>query len=75
VDGRVRFTLSAAARVTLTVQRGHGVRGRILVAGRAGANVVHLTGRIGRRALAPGRYRLVVSAGRTTATVAFRVTR
>jgi hypothetical protein len=73
--GTVRFTLSAAAPVTFSVQRGRRVRGRFGVAGRAGANVVRLTGRVGGRRLAVGRYRLVASAGQAVSSIAFRVTR
>lgn len=65
----VRFTLSSPARVTLRVERrkpGRRVRwarfGTLNVAGRSGANTVALRGRVGRRRLTPGRYRVVIVA-------------
>ncbi len=83
--GTLRYRVSEPARLTLTVRRagGHGrkVRGRLATAGRPGVNAVRLTGRIARRSLAPGRYRLRIVARdltrreRATATVAFRITR
>ncbi len=60
----VRFTLSEAAAVTLIFQRaGTGRRiGTVRAPGRGGDNRVRITGRLGRRALRPGRYRLRVVA-------------
>ena len=62
----VRFTLSAAARVTLAVRR---TTAAVTVDGRAGANSVRF-----KRRLKPGAYRLDVRAG-TTASARFRVKR
>jgi hypothetical protein len=65
----LRFTLSAAATVTARVETvpAKGKKARLLgtVAlgkGHAGANSVTLTGNVGRRTLAPGRYRLTLTA-------------
>jgi hypothetical protein len=81
----IRFGLSEAATVSLRVER--VVAGRRVAAGtlrrtaRAGANRVAFSGRIGRRALRRGRYRLTVratdAAGNrsTVRTRAFRVVR
>jgi hypothetical protein len=59
---RITFTLTAPARV-LFVVRGPApscdVVGRFAVRGRAGANRLRFTGRIGRRHLSPGTYRIV----------------
>jgi hypothetical protein len=67
----LRFSLSRAARVKIVVQRRKKV-GRIFRwvragtltrrGGRAGANKVAFSGRIGRRALASGRYRATLTA-------------
>lgn len=58
---RITFTLSAPARVSFVV-RGPApschVVARFAVRGRAGKNQVRFTGRIGRRRLAPGTYRI-----------------
>ncbi|MDW5597358.1 choice-of-anchor Q domain-containing protein [Conexibacter stalactiti] len=69
----LRFTLDRAARVTLVYRaattgrrRGRTI-GTVALHGRKGVNRVRLSDRVGRRALAPGRYRLTltaVSAGR-----------
>jgi len=57
----LRFTLSRAATVAITVQRlerGRALRrGRLVVAGRAGLNAVRVPARLGGRAVGPGRYR------------------
>jgi hypothetical protein len=64
---RFRFTLSEKARATLRFQR-IGRRGRpstvgtMKRAGIKGMNRIRFTGRIGRRALRPGRYRIVATA-------------
>lgn len=75
VVGRTRatFALSEAADVTLTVEEClrvrrkpcgafAPVRGEIAHAGRRGTNAVAVPRRVGGRRLAPGRYRLSVSA-------------
>ncbi len=63
---QIRFTLSEAARVELRIQRrrrGHWVRaGRFALKGAAGANRRRWSGRLKRRPLPAGRYRLVASA-------------
>jgi hypothetical protein len=63
---RIRYTLSEPAAVTLRVQRLAGGRvhavGTLRRSGVAGANRVRFSGRIGRRALARGRYGLTVRA-------------
>jgi subtilisin-like proprotein convertase family protein len=62
----IRFSLSEPASVSLKIQRKTGQRfvtaGTLRHAGRAGANRVRFTGRIRRRALRRGRYRLIVGA-------------
>ena len=69
---RITFTLSAPARVRFVV-RGPApscaVVARFAVRGRAGTNRLRFTGRIGRRQLAPGTYRI---AARTRAGAAAR---
>jgi hypothetical protein len=77
---RVRFRLTGAALVRLSVERKAGrrwraVRGSQSVAGRIGANAVRFTGRIGRRALTAGRYRLVAAAGGAPLRTSFRIVR
>jgi hypothetical protein len=63
---QIRFRLSESARVKLTVQRrrrGHWVRsGRFAVQGKAGANRRRWSGRLRRKALRPGRYRMLATA-------------
>ena len=68
---KIRYSLSEAATVQLRFQRAvarSGSRRRWVKAGAlrrtglAGANRVAFSGRIGRRALRPGRYRLIVTA-------------
>jgi len=68
---KIRYSLSEAATVQLRFQRAvtrPGSRRRWVKAGAlrrtgvAGANRVAFSGRIGRRALRPGRYRLIVTA-------------
>ena len=82
----LRFTLSEPAAVTLAVERRAGrrwrtMRGRIAVTAKAGVNRVRLSGRLRRRALPPGRYRLVLAAADTagnrsgTVRVPFRIKR
>ena len=76
----VTFRLTGSAPVVLRVQRVAGrrvlaVRGNVIVGGRAGANTVRFTGRIGGRALAAGRYRLVATTGKSSVRAAFTVAR
>jgi hypothetical protein len=66
---RVRFTLSAPARVKLTVRRGKRVKASLTIAGKAGVNSVRF-----RKRLAPGAYRLELRAG-TVALATFRIVR
>lgn len=62
----LRFTLSEAARVRISVQRRRAGRATAVGALRrsepAGANRVAFSGRLGKRALRPGRYRLKITA-------------
>jgi len=67
---KIRYSLSEAARTTIVFERkskaGRTKRfkrvGALTRHGKEGKNVVPFSGRIGRRALSPGRYRLVVTA-------------
>jgi hypothetical protein len=64
---RVSYTLSEAARVAFRVERRSAgsyrrVRGRFSKAGRAGANSFRFSGKLNRRRLRPGIYRLVAVA-------------
>ena len=67
---RLRYILSERARVTVAikrvVKRGGRVRlrtvGSLRRDGAQGANTIRFSGRIGRRALRPGRYRAVIRA-------------
>ena len=67
---RLRYILSERARVTVAikraVRRGGHVRLRTVASltrdGAQGANTIRFSGRIGRRALRPGRYRAVIRA-------------
>ena len=75
---KVRYTLSAAGRVTLTVTTAKGKRskGVTTTKGKAGVNTLRFTGRIGSKKLKPGRYRLVLTpAGGSTASVKFTILR
>jgi hypothetical protein len=62
----IRYSLSEPAAVTLRVERKVGRRfksaGTLKQAGRAGANRKAFTGRIGRKVLRAGTYRLVLTA-------------
>jgi hypothetical protein len=58
----IRYTLTEPAMVTLRIQRGGRRVGILRRAGRAGANRVTFNGRIGRRALRSGTYRLTATA-------------
>jgi hypothetical protein len=80
----ITFLLSRPATVNLTVQRIRGTRAvpvaTLVRRGIAGENIVRFSGRIGRRVLRPGRYRMRVSARapaqRTRArTITFTITR
>jgi hypothetical protein len=66
---RLRYALSEGARVTMKIQRrlaGRPARyrtaGTLRRSGVSGLNRTRFTGRIGRRALRPGRYRVVITA-------------
>jgi hypothetical protein len=67
---RLRYALSERARVTIAikraVKRGGHVRlrtvGSLTRTGAEGANTIRFSGRIGKRALRPGRYRVVLRA-------------
>jgi hypothetical protein len=63
---RLSYTLSENARVMLKIQHKLGTRyrtvGSLRRSGVGGPNRIRFTGRIGRRALRPGRYRVVVTA-------------
>jgi hypothetical protein len=66
---RFRYTLSEQARVSLKIQRrlrGRRARyrtvGRLTRSGKVGVNRIRFTGRIGKRALRPGRYRARITA-------------
>jgi WD40-like Beta Propeller Repeat len=78
----VSFTLSAPAKVTLTVTRRNGrpVKGSVTVSGHMGANTVGFSGRLAGKTLTPGAYRLTVTAkapgsAPTTTSTAFSVKR
>ena len=60
----IRYTLSEAATVIARIERaGAGRRaGTLRRAGRAGSNRLAFSGRVGRKALRPGAYRLVLTA-------------
>ena len=67
VGTRLRYTLSEGAKVTFRIQRAAGgryvqLRGKLVHTGAQGANSLVLRGRLGRRALRPGAYRLVARA-------------
>jgi DNA-binding beta-propeller fold protein YncE len=61
-----RYALSEPAAVSVTIQRSRGRRwvkaATLRRAGRQGANRLGFSGRIGRRKLAPGRYRAIFTA-------------
>jgi hypothetical protein len=61
---RFRYMLSENARVTLRFKRigRRGLAGALRQAGTDGVNRIRFTGRIGRRALRPGRYRVAATA-------------
>jgi len=72
----VRFTLSAPARVTISVP---GSRGRIVTAGKPGPNRLRFKGRIAGKRLEPGRHTLRLTAtapsGSAKSSTTFTVTR
>jgi len=76
---KLRFTLSQAVRVTLTVQRvvvgrQPGTIGRRLLSGKAGSNTLVFTRSFAGKVLRPGRYRLVLAPkGGNTLRVTFTV--
>jgi hypothetical protein len=61
---RFRYTLSEPAGITLTIKRVRSGRrvGMLRRIGAKGANSIRFSGRIGKRALRPGRYRAVIAA-------------
>jgi hypothetical protein len=79
----LRFNVSAPAKVALTAKSAAGktVKGAIKTAGKPGANKLRFMGRIAKKTLKPGRYRLTISAtpltggAAKTATVAFKIVR
>ncbi|MDW5596897.1 S8 family serine peptidase [Conexibacter stalactiti] len=76
---RYRLDRAASVRLEFTqiVSGRRAGRGTLTVAGRAGANAYAFRGRLGRRTLAPGRYRLLVTAladGRRSASAAITFT-
>ena len=79
----LRFNLSAPANVRLTANTaaGKAVKGAIKTAGKPGANKLRFMGRIAKKTLKPGRYRLAISAtpltggAAKTATVGFKIVR
>jgi hypothetical protein len=82
---RVRFTMSAAGTVRFTVLRARRAKGHtryvkvgrtISRAGRAGANSLRFSGRVGGKRLKPGRYRLQsVDPAGTASRVSFTIVR
>jgi hypothetical protein len=71
----VRFTLNRAARVTLTVSRRRPLPGRIVVSAQSGVNSIRFSGWLSGHKLAPGRYRLAATGGRSSSSTSFVVTR
>jgi hypothetical protein len=60
---KLRYTLSEAAKVTVAIRRLRGrAAGKLTRSGVKGANTIKFSGRIGKRALKPGRYRAVLTA-------------
>ena len=75
---KVRYRLSAADRVTLTVTtaKGKRIKGVAVTSGKAGANALRFKGRIGSKKLKPGAYRLTLTpAGGQPAAVRFTILR
>lgn len=63
---RFRYTLSEQGGVTVKIQRvlrggGYRTLGRLTRKAASGANSIRFTGRLGKRALRPGRYRVVLT--------------
>jgi hypothetical protein len=79
----LRFSVSAGAKVTLTVRTaaGKAVKGAIKTAAKPGANKLRFMGRVARKTLKPGAYRLTVTAAPlaagppTSAQVGFKIAR
>ena len=78
------FTLSAASRVRITVERRvrnrrtgrvrfAKVRGTVTTAGKAGVNAFRWNGRVGGRKLGAGTYRLTAAAGTAKTTRTFTI--
>ena len=61
---RFRYTLSEAARVVVTIRRASTGKtvGKLIRTGKPGANSIRFSGRVGSKALKPGRYRAVITA-------------
>jgi hypothetical protein len=60
---KLRYSLSEAAKVTVTIKRVRGrTAGKLMRGGVKGANAIKFSGRIGKRALKPGRYQAVITA-------------
>jgi hypothetical protein len=75
---KVRFRLSAAGRVTLTVTTAKvkRIKGVAVTKGKAGANTLRFKGRIGSKTLKRGAYRLTLTpAGGQPASVRFTILR
>jgi hypothetical protein len=75
---KVRYTLSAAGRVTLTVTtaKGKRIKGVATAKGKVGVNTLRFKGRIGSKKLRRGAYRLVLTlAGGEAASVKFTILR
>jgi hypothetical protein len=60
----LRYSLSESAKVTITIRRARGAAtvGKLTRRGANGANAVKFSGRIGKRALKPGRYVALLTA-------------
>jgi len=79
----LRYSVSAPAKVTLTVKSvaGKAIKGAIKTAAKPGPNKLRFTGRVARRTLKPGTYRMTVSAspltggGVKTAKLVFKIVR
>jgi hypothetical protein len=61
---RFGYTLSESAKVVVKIQRARGGRtvGKLIRSAKVGANTLRFSGRIGRKALRPGRYGAVITA-------------
>lgn len=80
---RLSFNVSAPANVTLTVKTASGkaVKGAIKTGAKPGANRLRFMGRVAKKTLKPGAYRLTITAaalgggGAKTASLAFKIVR